>query len=535
MSVSAKQDDIYGYYVKFPSNKLYSIAKKFSSQQKFDSAQTLFSIIWSRYGKNSNKEEVNLVAHSLMESGEICYSQFNYLEAMNLYLRCVDICKEHHLDRILMVVYKDMGNIYSQHNDFEASTNFYKQSLSLSQRYHDSDIEGKVLYNIIITEVQLGQLNEAKAYFHQLEILKSPSSRAGFDKLFTSALISEAEGELEDAIDGYTEAFDFCKNHKNGTTQEGSARSSLARVYTQKKEFEKALALLHENEAAAKKDNRMDMLTTTYGELSNVYEMMGNKEEHLKYLSLFLEKNNEVYNASAFNSLKNAQFMHDLGQSQRRIENLTEEKASQHHRLLLMIIIVAVVSILVVALTILLTANERKRRQLAQAYRDLYHHNQNSLRSEASYQKRLERAHQKIEKLTAKQNLTDSDSKDFVNEDDEPISDRILNVMEHSDAYLQSDFTVDRLAQLVDCPSYLVSKTIKEEFGKNFRSFLNDYRVRKAMEYFNDIEHYGNYTVKAVAESVGYKSQSNFIAVFTRITGTKPSLFQKMALGQEET
>ena len=45
----------------------------------------------------------------------------------------------------------------------------------------------------------------------------------------------------------------------------------------------------------------------------------------------------------------------------------------------------------------------------------------------------------------------------------------------------------------------------------------------------NDTENYGQYTIKAIAESVGYKSQSNFINVFTRQTGIKPSVFQKIS------
>ena len=48
------------------------------------------------------------------------------------------------------------------------------------------------------------------------------------------------------------------------------------------------------------------------------------------------------------------------------------------------------------------------------------------------------------------------------------------------------------------------------------------------MTRMNDQEHYGNYTIKAIAESVGYKSQANFINVFTKITGLKPSTYLKL-------
>ena len=75
----------------------------------------------------------------------------------------------------------------------------------------------------------------------------------------------------------------------------------------------------------------------------------------------------------------------------------------------------------------------------------------------------------------------------------------------------------------------LVSEAINEGYGKNFRSFLNDYRIKEAMQRLADNDRYGNYTIKAISESVGYKSQANFINIFTRLTGMKPSIYQKIS------
>ena len=69
----------------------------------------------------------------------------------------------------------------------------------------------------------------------------------------------------------------------------------------------------------------------------------------------------------------------------------------------------------------------------------------------------------------------------------------------------------------------------------NFRAFLNRYRVKEAMRRLEDIDHYGHLTIKAVAESVGYKSQATFITVFTKETGLKPSLYQHLARTRHTT
>ena len=71
-------------------------------------------------------------------------------------------------------------------------------------------------------------------------------------------------------------------------------------------------------------------------------------------------------------------------------------------------------------------------------------------------------------------------------------------------------------------------------FGKNFRTLLNEYRIKEAMRRLMDDDTYGKLTIKAISESVGYKSQANFITVFTRITGIKPSMYQKLSREEKE-
>ena len=40
---------------------------------------------------------------------------------------------------------------------------------------------------------------------------------------------------------------------------------------------------------------------------------------------------------------------------------------------------------------------------------------------------------------------------------------------------------------------------------------------------------YGNYTIQAISEDVGYKSSTSFILAFKRIVGMTPSVYQKLA------
>ena len=45
-----------------------------------------------------------------------------------------------------------------------------------------------------------------------------------------------------------------------------------------------------------------------------------------------------------------------------------------------------------------------------------------------------------------------------------------------------------------------------------------------------DAANFGNYSIQGISESVGYKSASNFISSFKRVTGMTPSLYQKLSV-----
>ena len=109
------------------------------------------------------------------------------------------------------------------------------------------------------------------------------------------------------------------------------------------------------------------------------------------------------------------------------------------------------------------------------------------------------------------------------------ILDAINQVMESTDVYCKEDFSLEKLAVLVNSNSKYVSQVINETYHRNFNIYINEYRIQEARIRLADVEKYGNYTIKAIAESVGYKSTTTFTNAFKSITGITPSIFQKMA------
>ncbi|MBC8594007.1 helix-turn-helix transcriptional regulator [Oscillospiraceae bacterium N12] len=122
-----------------------------------------------------------------------------------------------------------------------------------------------------------------------------------------------------------------------------------------------------------------------------------------------------------------------------------------------------------------------------------------------------------------------------LNEDQKgTLLEAINSIMENTQEYCESDFSLEKLAMLVNSNKSYISQIINETYHVNFNGFVNEYRIREARIRLTDIEQYGNYTIQTISESVGYKSSTTFINVFKKITGITPSMYQKMVKAQKD-
>lgn len=119
--------------------------------------------------------------------------------------------------------------------------------------------------------------------------------------------------------------------------------------------------------------------------------------------------------------------------------------------------------------------------------------------------------------------------KDAATYDRNDLIRRITEVMSDEDVFCDPAFSLSALARLTESNTNYVSQAINSNFGKNFRTYLNEYRIKVAMKRMMDTDRFGNYSIHGIAESVGFKSDSNFISAFRKVTGMTSSLYQKLS------
>jgi len=97
-------------------------------------------------------------------------------------------------------------------------------------------------------------------------------------------------------------------------------------------------------------------------------------------------------------------------------------------------------------------------------------------------------------------------------------------IMEEENLYADEDLTLSRLAGLLGIRPHQLSELINQYTGQTFRSFVNRYRVKAAIDL---IKTEPERSLLSIAHSVGFNSKSSFNGEFLRHTGLSPKEYRK--------
>ena len=96
-------------------------------------------------------------------------------------------------------------------------------------------------------------------------------------------------------------------------------------------------------------------------------------------------------------------------------------------------------------------------------------------------------------------------------------------VMNQDKAYIDPQLTLKQLAKKVHLTPHQLSELLNHEVGKNFNTYVTEFRVKDAIHRLKDEPHK---TILGIALSVGFNSNSAFYTAFKKITGKSPSAYR---------
>jgi len=113
---------------------------------------------------------------------------------------------------------------------------------------------------------------------------------------------------------------------------------------------------------------------------------------------------------------------------------------------------------------------------------------------------------------------------------DEKIIDETLNALkdfENGEAFLTNQISLKDVARIVNTNSKYLSKIVNTYKRKNFTTYINDLRVDYLVNHIQGDKKYQKYTIRAIAEEIGFSNPESFSRAFQKRTGLKPSYFIK--------
>lgn len=524
------------------TDSLYSKSEALFLSTRPDSAMNMLSIVCSRYSPSEPEKMQRLYAGAFDRYGVILFRRGAYAHAMDNLLRARFIAEKYKFRDLQRRVYADIGIIFAASGKYNDAIQFFKRSLTLTTLKEDSVLYPNLLNNLFTANYLIGNMAEAEKYAERYKAGCQSYPRYEFDTNLSEGMLSLHKGQTQKAIAAYRRA--LAEAVERGYTKcEQSACTGLMEAFEKAKRPDSAIYYGRRalNIAGSLDDDRLEV--EAMHALADLYSRGGMVDSAFFYKGKYLALSDSISYLEDVNKIENSVLIYELDASSAVIKNLSADNSLKMWLLISALVVIAIFGVLVVRLV-------KQNRKLKEAQETLYKNSSKQLAEQQRYEKRIKQLDSKLENICAaasdgndgnEDDKPDSMAAKMVNDDmREKIVADVLRVLETTKDYCSCNYSLEQLASDIGFNPRYVSEVINQDLGKNFRTLVNEYRIRLAMSYLEDFENYGHLTLKSISESVGYKSQTTFISAFTKITGLKPNTYQRLAMenklkGREST
>ena len=514
-AVAGKQPKVFSIWKKLPTEQLVKIGHRFANDpERPDSALLALTIVTNRYDKSMSREDKILVQRAQrMKAFVYLYRYYDYAKTYDCLLHAQEIADE--TNYVSPSTSLDFGLLFSSIGDQtnESSTRrkaleymhiAFKQSLQVGNH----NIANTAFGNAITIAWALEDYDILKNEWKQFKRLKNNDAPefTRFNLYYYQILMLLKEKRYDATLPLFDKQIALMPDDDSHVRYTMVAYYNTARVLALMERYKEAIDILTHCEQISKKYGTKDVSTEIYRNLADYQKRLGNETLALQYQSRFFALKDTLLNLQQFASIKEMSFAGSLQKVNEQMEQGRRERQVMTTTIIVLLIIALIISL---SLYILY----RKNRQLRASYSNLYQKNQEVLRLEEEYKK------PQLEEKYKQSRLGESDK--------QVLYDKIQQILANSKELFDTDFSLQRLADLTETSYKKVSQVINEKAGCNFNNLINEYRVKEACRRMNDTEQYGKYTIEAISTSVGFKSRSTFLLQFKRVTGLTPSEYQR--------
>jgi tetratricopeptide (TPR) repeat protein len=503
--VNGQNSDIVLKHKHLSSQQLLDTANHYFNASDYRTALVCYNLLINTSSKNTSFEHQKKIIEAYFKSAMSYYYMSDFRTSYDFLIRALSLGEKANYKTFEPRIYINIAAIYFHFQKYDLA----KQYLLKALNSHPEDIPKlMVLNNLGVTELKKGNLDDAFHYAQEaLEFSKQIDNSLSYAVLSTMALIYQNQKRYDSAFLYFQLSLKETKK-ENRHEEMSEILSNFGNLFLEIQKLDSALHYIGLSDVIAKENKFLRISAENYRLLSKIEEAKGNKESAFEYFKKHTALKDSVFNVGEINQL---QHLYEVSKINEEIEQLTieqrvKERTIYYQKIIQLIMLV----VLLLTGSVLLFIYFQKRR-VDKSYKVLFEKSINAITAQESLSKVY---HEKYKKNKLAEKTQDE------------LLNKILAIMEDRSVICDTDFSIGTLAELTQSNYTYVSQVINNAFKKNFRSFLNSYRIREAERLFSE-EDTAKYTIEAVAFQVGFKSRSAFYDAFKEINGISPNFFLK--------
>lgn len=346
--------------------------------------------------------------------------------------------------------------------------------------------------------------------------LKSKDSIIYDRLLLSSAIVHYERKEYNASLDSIKKIQEITKTKKSSLGTSIRTEFYLGQIYFDQQKFDLALPHLKKVDSSAFKRNYFfPDIRHNYELLIEYYKKRKNTEKRLFYIDKLLKVDSILDDDVKYLSHNiNEEYSKPnlILEKQQIIESLQKKNITK-------IIVIVVFLILIV---IIILRNNKKQKVYQQRFQELLEKNK---ATETTFSEEKE-TKDTVEKETKEIGISEIIVNDIL---------KNLKKFEENKDYLQSNISVSSLSKRFKTNSKYFSKVINAHKNKSFSNYVNELRINYVVEELKTNTKFRKYTIRAIANEIGFNTTEAFSKSFYKTTGIYPSFFMKQLEKQESS
>ena len=296
---------------------------------------------------------------------------YTYMERYNLAIQhCIQSLKikeELQITQGKEITLNTIGLIYQEMGTYEKSKDYLLKALKLAK-------ENGEPYNIATTHsnignyyLAIGKIDSALYSFkNAMEIDSAADDKTGLAySFFDIGKIYQSKNVYNDALQYFENAKSLSKE-QNMPELEARIGLETGDIYINQGNYQKAIIELKNSSTIAQKINSSSILKDTYQKLSRLYDKMGDKDNALIYMKLFMLESERKFKEENIRAIAEIEALYNIEKKEKEIgllqrdNNIKELQAEQ--RSFFIIALSAGLFLLIILILILYNRNKLKNR-----------------------------------------------------------------------------------------------------------------------------------------------------------------------------